>query len=205
VKLIRLALARNLARSLNHEGCLVDWTQTHLCKSWRARKKLLSLYYIFGNAYSAVLSQTFMLYVPSSNEEKTKQVVGRTGQPWSFCCSFLNTLLKLQHSNGNGKSCTKIIPVFSCCRYTWMGLDICPVFTLLEDRSINFFKIFISYCLFSEYYYRTSIKHLVHNNLKLTIFSCIHLQKNVIKKMWGQLIPENIYLSLHHILHGIQV
>jgi hypothetical protein len=31
VKLIRLALARNLARSLNHEGCLLDWTRIDLC------------------------------------------------------------------------------------------------------------------------------------------------------------------------------
>lgn len=31
VKLIRLALARNLARSLNHEGCLMDSTQNNLC------------------------------------------------------------------------------------------------------------------------------------------------------------------------------
>lgn len=31
VKLIRLALARNLARSLNHEGCLLDSTQMNLC------------------------------------------------------------------------------------------------------------------------------------------------------------------------------
>lgn len=46
-----------------------------------ARKKLLSLYYIFGNAYSALLSQMFLLYVLPSSEEKTKQMVGRAGQP----------------------------------------------------------------------------------------------------------------------------
>jgi hypothetical protein len=62
VKLIRLALARNLARSLNHEGCLTDWIQRpHFHKRWMSNKRLLGLRFLY--VYRPLLPQKLTLYI----------------------------------------------------------------------------------------------------------------------------------------------